>query len=232
MFRNIFIQGFIVLLFIFSLNACGSESERLDVPGDDATQTDGENDDGTNSDQSENADENNDDSGNETDPSEDIDLGDVPVNDTPEDNTDLADCGLSNAEQDMVQLINEARAQARTCGTQSFTATDPLKINCQLVDAALKHSEDMADNNFFSHTGSDGSSPAFRVTQAGYPSSFVGENVAAGISSALGTLELWFGSSGHCSNIMNSQFTEMGVAVASNPSSTYGFYWTLVLATP
>ena len=93
---------------------------------------------------------------------------------------------------------------------------------------------DMANNNFFSHTGSDGKSVDTRATRAGYTWSAVGENIAAGIplSSVSAVMEAWLKSPGHCANIMSSTYTEFGAAKISNPSSTYNAYWTQVFARP
>jgi uncharacterized protein YkwD len=92
----------------------------------------------------------------------------------------------------------------------------------------------MANNNFFSHTGSDGQSVGYRATQAGYTWSAVGENIAAGIPySAVGAvMQGWIDSPGHCANLMRSNYTELGAAKASNPSSTYVIYWTQVFGRP
>jgi uncharacterized protein YkwD len=141
-------------------------------------------------------------------------------------------CALSAEEQSMLNAVNAARAQARMCGSTSYPATAPLAWSCKLETAAVGHSTDMASNDFFSHTGSDGQSVGTRATRAGYTWSTVGENIAAGYSSVSSVMAGWLGSPGHCANIMRSSYTEIGTAKISNPSSTYNVYWTQVFGRP
>jgi len=61
----------------------------------------------------------------------------------------------SQIRQRALELINAARAESRMCGTVSYAAAPPVTWNSKLAQAARKHSNDMASNNFFSHTGSD-----------------------------------------------------------------------------
>lgn len=131
-----------------------------------------------------------------------------------------------------IRLINEARSQARSCGTQSFEATGPVSWNYQLVEAADAHSADMTQHNFFDHTGSDGSTVATRVEATGYEWSRVGENIAAGQQSAAEVVAGWLNSPGHCRNLMSPAFTEVAVTCAEDSGADYSTYWTNVLATP
>ncbi|MEH6569922.1 MAG: CAP domain-containing protein [Halioglobus sp.] len=135
----------------------------------------------------------------------------------------------------MLDTVNAVRAQARVCGAQgSFPATSPLSWSCKLEAAALGHSMDMANNNFFSHTGSNGQSVGYRSTQATYTWSAVGENIAAGVSlSSVGAVvQAWVDSPGHCANLMRSTYTQLGASKYSNSSSTYNVYWTQVFGRP
>lgn len=85
----------------------------------------------------------------------------------------------------------------------------------------------MADNDFFDHTGSDESTVVVRVEREKYLWRAVGENVAMGPRSVPQAVEGWLDSPGHCSNIMNGDFTEMGAALSHN-----GQYWVQVFAAP
>ena len=135
-------------------------------------------------------------------------------------------------QQRMLQLIKEARSQPRMCGDENFSAAGPLSWNTSLAIAAQAHSDDMAEFDFFSHTGSDGSSAADRVAAAGYLWRNVGENIAAGRNTAANTVTDWLESPGHCSNIMNPAFFEVAVSCSENNNATYLHYWTNVLAAP
>ena len=130
-----------------------------------------------------------------------------------------------------LQLVNEARSQPRSCGTESFEATSALQWNPQLSEAADKHSADMAQHNFFNHSGSDGSSVSTRVSDTGYDWRTVGENIAAGQFSADDAVAGWLSSASHCKNLMNPDFKEMAVSCAEDSSSDFTRYWTNVLAT-
>ena len=144
------------------------------------------------------------------------------------------DCELTDSKREMLSSINEARSQARQCGDQRCAAVKPLTWSCTLEAAAEAHSLDMAENDYFSHTGPDGVGIQQRVSNRGYLWRAVGENIAAGQESIVAVVEGWLDSPGHCSNIMNDAFTEMGMAKAKpdDPGSTYPSYWTQVLGQP
>lgn len=141
-------------------------------------------------------------------------------------------CELSERKREMLSRINEARGQARQCGNEHFAAVAPLAWNCTLEAAAEAHSLDMAENDYFSHTGPDGVGIQQRVSSRDYVWRAVGENIAAGQASIAAVVQGWLDSPGHCRNIMNAAFTEMGMARADDPGSMYSPYWTQVLAQP
>lgn len=129
--------------------------------------------------------------------------------------------------------VNAARASARSCGKQAFPAAPPLSWNPALGDAALVHSRDMATGRYFSHRAKDGSQAADRALRAGYSWRRVGENIAFGQRSPREAVEGWLESPGHCANIMNRDFTEMGAAYGVTPERQTGvIYWTQVFGAP
>ena len=134
--------------------------------------------------------------------------------------------------QQALTLVNAARAQARKCGRSSFPAAAPLKLSAVLNRAALVHSQDMANKDFFEHRGSDGSKVGDRATRVGYNWRTVGENIAIGSQTAEAVVQGWIKSPGHCANIMSPGFTEMGIAYVADANSEAGIYWTQVFATP
>ncbi len=141
-------------------------------------------------------------------------------------------CALPGFQADLLHQINAARATDRSCGVTAFAATAALAWSGPLFNAAAGHSRDMALNSYFSHTGLDGSSVGSRVTGAGYGWSNVGENIAAGQSDVSAVMKAWLASEGHCKNIMNPSYQEVALACVLQTGSTYGRYWTLVLARP
>ncbi|MEL7967577.1 CAP domain-containing protein [Vreelandella neptunia] len=142
------------------------------------------------------------------------------------------ECELNDQQQAMLSQINEARSQARQCGDQQFEAVEPLTWSCKLEAAAKSHSADMAENDYFSHTGPDGAGIEQRVGNQDYVWQAVGENIAAGHTSVSAVVEGWLDSPGHCRNIMNEAFTEMGMAKAKDSESRYSTYWTQTLGNP
>lgn len=142
------------------------------------------------------------------------------------------ECEMDATDQAMLKRINEARSQPRQCGDEDFDAAEPLAWNCTLEDAARAHSTDMAELEFFSHTGPGGLEIGERVKNRGYNWLAVGENIAAGQSSVDDVVDGWLSSPGHCSNIMRAGFTEMGAARIEAPGSEYSPYWTQVFARP
>lgn len=133
----------------------------------------------------------------------------------------------------VLDLINQARATPRYCGDRRFDAARPLRWNDLLAAAAERHAEDMARNNYFSHHGRDGANPAQRVERAGYRYRSTGENIAAGTQmQAEDAVAGWIKSPGHCANLMNPGFTEMGAAFAVDHRSDMGIYWAQSFGTP
>ena len=141
-------------------------------------------------------------------------------------------CALGNFQQEIIDRVNQARAVSRTCGTTVYNATAALQWNSKLFNASAGHSNDMASNNYFSHTSLDGRTFDQRITAAGYQWSTIGENIAAGQGTVEQAISGWLASAGHCANIMNPSFTEFAVACVKNPASTYKTYWTMDLGRP
>jgi uncharacterized protein YkwD len=132
----------------------------------------------------------------------------------------------------VLSLTNEARSRPRHCGTQSFEAAGPLAPDPLLDRAAAVHSRDMAQHSHFEHEGRDGSSPAERVSRAGYRWRSVAENIGSGQTTPEQVVQEWLGSPVHCANLMSPRFTEMGVAYAVDLNSEAGIYWAQVFGRP
>lgn len=131
----------------------------------------------------------------------------------------------SQWQADMVQAINVARAVGRQCGSEFYPAAGPVTHNDVLAVAAQLHAEDMAINNYFDHVSLDGRNPGDRITDAGYNWRTYGENIAAGQRSVDEVMAGWLASPGHCANIMNPAFEEVGLGLYEYSASRYGRYW-------
>lgn len=124
----------------------------------------------------------------------------------------------------LLQLVNEVRKKGCQCGDTYYSSAPAVGWNGQLEQAALVHSNDMYANNYFSHVAKDGSKAGDRIDDAGYRWRTYAENIAFGYRSEKEVVFGWIQSPGHCKNIMNKAYNEMGV-------SRVGDYWTQVFAT-
>lgn len=140
-------------------------------------------------------------------------------------------------EQQVVDLLNQAR-RAAGCNVS-------LTLSSKLGAAAYGHSRDMALNNFFSHTGADGSEMEDRVAATGYSYSWLAENIAAGYPTPQAVVAGWMQSDGHKQNILNCELRETGVGLFyeaddqnnvrddyGNLGGPYNYYWTQDFGTP
>ena len=123
----------------------------------------------------------------------------------------------ADVESDILVLVNAERASE---------GLEPLSYDACLAAAALGHSEDMGENDYFSHTGLNDSSPGDRITAAGYVWTTYGENIAAGYLTPEAVMAGWMVSPGHRANILNPDFCDIGVGYAYITPSSYGQYWT------
>jgi uncharacterized protein YkwD len=132
----------------------------------------------------------------------------------------------------MLELINEARAEGRSCGSEFFPAAPPLSWDDRVAAAAEGHSEDMAENQFFDHEGSDGSDTGDRLMNEGYDPSAWGETILVGIEDEAAVVEAFFDSTDHCMILMDPSYEDVGAGAAEGifkGQST--LYWTIDVAT-
>lgn len=122
-----------------------------------------------------------------------------------------APAAASGPEMDVLARTNAARIRAG-CSTLRF---DP-----RLATAARAHSADMVDRGYFEHNSPDGTTPLDRAAAAGYPD-LGGENIAYGQRSAAEVMNDWMNSPEHRSNILDCEYTTVGVGLDRR-----GMYWT------
>ena len=131
-----------------------------------------------------------------------------------------------------LELVNEARARGARCGSQSFGPAPPLTLSGTLGNVAFGHANDMAVHDYFEHQDLTGQSPADRVRAVGYHEKLVGENLAYGPQSVEEVVKGWLDSPGHCENIMDPRFEQMGIAAATGRATRRGLFWVQLLAEP
>jgi uncharacterized protein YkwD len=124
----------------------------------------------------------------------------------------------------VIDLVNQERAKA---------GCPALVVNDVLAQVAQAHAQDMADHDFFDHTGSDGRTPFQRMRDAGYNYSVAAENILAGATTPAEAVAIWMESPSHRANILNCALRETGVGYVVDPDDTlnYGTYWVQTFGT-
>jgi len=98
----------------------------------------------------------------------------------------------------------------------------------RLEKAALLHALDISCNGSVSHTGSDGSTLADRLARQGYPYQVYAENIyAGGAGTPEAAVDAMMASIPHRANILNAEFTEVGISYVVLEGSSYGSYYVI-----
>ena len=118
----------------------------------------------------------------------------------------------TSTQQEVVNLVNKERAKVGLAA---------LTMDSALTKVAQAKSQDMKDNNYFSHTSPTYGSPFDMMKKFGISYKSAGENIAKGQTSAQQVVEAWMNSEGHRANILDEKFTHIGVGYVSS-----GHYWT------
>jgi uncharacterized protein YkwD len=108
----------------------------------------------------------------------------------------------------------------------------PLVVSAALSASANAYAQVMAKNNYFSHTGPDGSIAETRIARAGYAGRFKGEALAAGQASADSAVRTWLSSASHAPILLDAAAVEVGIGYAFGPGTAYGHYWVFVTGVP
>jgi len=117
----------------------------------------------------------------------------------------------ASVEQEVVKLVNAERAKA---GLPS------LKEDWELSRVAKYKSQDMHDKNYFDHTSPTYGTPFTMMKNFGITYKSAGENIAKGQKSATEVVNAWMNSEGHRANILNKNYTHIGVGFVQD-----GNYW-------
>ena len=134
--------------------------------------------------------------------------------------TEETSAELTRAEA-VLKLVNAERKKA---GLQ------PLTLSEKLTNIAYTKAKDMAEKNYFSHQSPTYGSPFDMLKQFGVSFSAAGENIAAGQRSAEEVMDSWMNSSGHKANILNKNYTQLGVGFYRGGS--YGTEWVQLFIKP
>lgn len=121
------------------------------------------------------------------------------------------------AEQ-VLHLVNIERAKIGVA---------PLRLSKELMDACAIRAREIVQS--FSHTRPNGQSFNTLIREGIYTA---GENIAAGSSTPEAVVQQWMNSPGHRANILNSDYTELGVGYTYAENSTYTHYWVQIFKRP
>ncbi|MCX5203954.1 CAP domain-containing protein [Streptomyces sp. NBC_00237] len=114
-----------------------------------------------------------------------------------------APASANDAAAAVLSLVNQERAKV---------GCSPLRPDTGLATLAANFSRDMAARGFFDHTDPDGATPWDRAAKAGIKN-LGGENIARGQADAQAVMDAWMKSEGHRKNILNCEYTTLGVGV-------------------
>ena len=138
--------------------------------------------------------------------------GDNDTVQKPEPPDTSVNSSVSDYEKKVVELVNEIRKDY---------GLSELKLNTKLCAVAKAKSQDMKDNNYFSHTSPTYGSPFDMIKSFGISYRTAGENIAMGYRTPEEVVDGWMNSEGHRANILNGSFKEIGMGHVAN-----GNYWT------
>ncbi len=127
--------------------------------------------------------------------------------------------GQSSMTSQVVNLVNSERA------AQGLMA---LQKDSRLAALAQQKAEDMAKNQYFSHTSPTYGSAFDMLKAAGYSYKTAGENIAMGQKSAASVMDGWMHSSGHRANILHTSYEKIGVGYAVSADGMP--YWVQIFA--
>ncbi|ENY8659923.1 CAP domain-containing protein [Clostridioides difficile] len=137
----------------------------------------------------------------------------------PDDNNNSGSTSesFSAYQKEVVDLVNIERAKA---------GLNPLTLDSSISNVATKKSQDMIDNNYFSHNSPTYGSPFDMLKKFGISYKTAGENIAMGQKIPKEVVNAWMNSEGHRKNIMNPNFSKIGVGVAQKSGGS--IYWTQI----
>lgn len=138
-----------------------------------------------------------------------------------EDNNDTTERGESTQADEVLKLVNQERKK------QGLAA---LTLSSKLTSVANTKAKDMAVNKYFAHESPTYGTPFQMLQQFGVKYSYAGENIAAGQKTSQQVMNSWMNSSGHRANILNKNYTQLGVGFYAGGS--YDTYWVQLFIKP
>lgn len=147
--------------------------------------------------------------------------------------TDKSGTGDSDAQKPDGRQAEMTQAEAvlkLVNAERSKQGLQPLTLSEKLTNIAYTKAKDMADKGYFSHQSPTYGSPFDMLKQFGVSYSYAGENIAAGQKTAEEVMNSWMNSSGHKANILNKNYTQLGVGFYRG--GEYGTEWVQMFIKP
>lgn len=138
------------------------------------------------------------------------------------------DCSALVLPERVLETLNRLRAQSRSCGAGLLPAGPPLRWDARLAASARSHATDLSQGEQLSHMGAQGAGLRERMRLNGYLAQRAGENLAAGQESLDEVLQTWATSAKHCDNLMQAEYSEVGMACVAGPGR-FQRYWVMNL---
>lgn len=161
-------------------------------------------------------------------PKDEVELPDGSTGETTNDSgTGDSDAAQSRGEKESsqaVEILNLVNQERKKAGVPALTLSE------KLTSIANTKAKDMADKNYFSHDSPTYGSPFDMLKHFGVSYSYAGENIAAGQRSAAEVMNSWMNSSGHKANILNKNYTQLGVGYYEG--GQYGTEWVQLFIRP
>ena len=127
-------------------------------------------------------------------------------------NIPTVEASVTSFEQEVIRLVNEQRAK---------NGLSALTYDWELARVARYKSQDMKDNAYFAHNSPVYGTPFQMIRNFGISFRSAGENIAKGYTTPQAVMNGWMNSSGHRANILNANYTHIGVGYVAG-----GNYWT------
>lgn len=128
---------------------------------------------------------------------------------------------ITNEIRQVLELVNQERAK---------NGVGKLTLSNELTHVATLKAQDMRDKNYFSHNSPTYGTPFEMLQKFGVKYTYAGENIAGGQQSPQAVMNDWLNSSGHRANILNKNYTELGVGYVKG--GQYGTYWVQLFRKP
>lgn len=142
-------------------------------------------------------------------------------------------CATGKERVDSIEKSFEKEVLKFTNKERKKRGLKPFKWDEKLSYAARYHAKDMAVDDYFEHTSHDRNANGklkegcgtFDRIEAFVVNNYAAENISAGRTSPKAVVDSWMKSKGHRKNILNKDYTLLGIGYYYTEDSEYSHYW-------